>query len=189
MMQSLVLIGLFTGWLFWPFSVLASRGEQCRCPSARWRQRPIASAQGSVTQKFPSIHRRMFLSKVAAKAMVQVWQSGSPSAPFLSLRWKSRDWAQGFAFIDDTDVVEAAKTVDQSGEDVCPAVQQAAATLWPGGILDTGGTVSPDKLFGWLIDFFWNSQNGYWRFRRTSSMAPDFPMGIQGLTGEYEELT
>ena len=41
--------------------------------------------------------------------------------------------AQGFAFIDDTDVIEAAKSVEQSGEDVCPAVQ-AAASLWSGGI-------------------------------------------------------
>ena len=49
--------------------------------------------------------------------------------------------AQGFAFIDDTDVIEAAKSVEQSGEDVCPAVE-AAAELWSGGIRATGGGAS-----------------------------------------------
>ncbi|CAJ1946857.1 unnamed protein product [Cylindrotheca closterium] len=41
--------------------------------------------------------------------------------------------AQCFCFVDDTDVIKAGKSVEQSGEDICHSVQQAAST-WAGGI-------------------------------------------------------
>lgn len=63
--------------------------------------------------------------------------------------------AQCLAFIDDTDLTEAAKSVDNTGEDICSSIQKAA-TLWAGGIRATGGAVNPDKSFWWFFDWQWD---------------------------------
>ena len=95
--------------------------------------------------------------------------------------------AQCFCFVDDTDVIEASSTVDQSGESIFPSVQQAA-TLWARGIRATGGAINPDKSFWWLIDFEWNSSQGRWTFRTKKQMEPELELQIPGLTGELEAL-
>ncbi|CAJ1959775.1 unnamed protein product [Cylindrotheca closterium] len=95
--------------------------------------------------------------------------------------------AQCFCFVDDTDVIKAGKSVEQSGEDICHSVQQAAST-WAGGISATGGAINPEKSFWWLIDFVWDSREGKWRFRRTHQLLPDHQLQIPGLTGELEAL-
>ncbi|CAJ1938660.1 unnamed protein product, partial [Cylindrotheca closterium] len=95
--------------------------------------------------------------------------------------------AQCFCFVDDTDVIKAGKSVEQSGEDICHSVQQAAST-WAGGISATGGAINPEKSFWWLIDFVWDPREGKWRFRRTHQLLPDHPLQIPGLTGQLEAL-
>ena len=95
--------------------------------------------------------------------------------------------AQCFCFVDDTDVIEASSSVNTSGEDILPSVQQAA-TLWARGIRATGGAINPDKSFWWLIDFDWDPQGGRWKFRSKQTMAPDLDLQIPGLTGELEAL-
>ncbi|CAJ1967895.1 unnamed protein product, partial [Cylindrotheca closterium] len=94
---------------------------------------------------------------------------------------------QRFCFVDDTDVIKAGKSVEQSGEDICYSVQQAAST-WAGGISATGGAINPETSFWWLIDFVWDSREGKWRFRRTHQLLSDHPLQIPGLTGELEAL-
>ncbi|CAJ1960545.1 unnamed protein product [Cylindrotheca closterium] len=95
--------------------------------------------------------------------------------------------AQCFCFVNDMDVIKAGKPVEQSGEDICHSVQQAAS-MWAGGSSATGGAINPEKSFWWLIDFVWDSREGKWRFRRTHQLLPDHPLQIPGLTGELEAL-
>ncbi|CAJ1960198.1 unnamed protein product [Cylindrotheca closterium] len=95
--------------------------------------------------------------------------------------------AQCFCFVDDKDVIKAGKSVEQSGEDICHSVQQAAST-WAGGISATGGAINPEKSFWWLIDFVWDSREGKWRFRRMHQLLPDHNLQIPGLTGTLEAL-
>jgi hypothetical protein len=95
--------------------------------------------------------------------------------------------AQCFCFVDDTDVIEAGDSVDQSGEDICSSVQKAAS-MWAGGISATGGAINPEKSFWWLLDFVWDSRNGRWKFRRKNQLLPDQTLQIPGLTGELEAL-
>lgn len=95
--------------------------------------------------------------------------------------------AQCFAFVDDTDAIEAAKDVNSSIEDIFPDVQ-AAAKLWSGGIQATGGATNPDKSFCWLLDHQWNPQTGKWRFR-TVDPADKLTLYIYGLSRKLEPLT
>lgn len=95
--------------------------------------------------------------------------------------------AQCLAFIDDTDLTEAAKSVDSPIEHICPSIQKAA-TLWAGGIRATGGAVNPDKSFYWLFDWEWDPAHGSWKFRPNSKAAPNFQVLIPGLSGRLEPL-
>lgn len=73
--------------------------------------------------------------------------------------------ANVLSFIDDADVIQAAKSVEQSAEDLFYSVQQAM-DLWAGGVRATGGALNPPKCFWWLIDFRWDSTVGKWLYRR-----------------------
>ena len=59
-----------------------------------------------------------------------------------------------FTFVDDSDSIIAPLH--------CPTIQgliqeaQAALDLWGGGLRATGGALSIDKTYWWLIDFFWH---------------------------------
>src|SRR5210317_979062 len=95
--------------------------------------------------------------------------------------------AQCFAFIDDTDVIEAAYSVDERMEDILPQVQ-AAASLWSDGIRTTGGSINPEKSFCWLLDHQFDRQQGTWRLKKRSTLLPNAKIQIRGLSREFEEL-
>ena len=92
--------------------------------------------------------------------------------------------AQCFSFIDDTDAIEAAKSVLQSGEDIFPQIQQAAK-LWSGGIRATGGAINPDKSFWYFLDFEFDQAHGKWKFRNIPD-SPKFELKIFGLDGKLQ---
>ena len=50
----------------------------------------------------------------------------------------------GFAFLDDTDVMNASQPVNTKGEDLLAQRQQVADT-WEGTLNEIGGTLRPDK--------------------------------------------
>lgn len=54
--------------------------------------------------------------------------------------------AQCLSFVDDTDIVEAASSVDDSGASILPSIQ-ASLSLWSGLVRATGGTINPEKSF------------------------------------------
>ena len=94
--------------------------------------------------------------------------------------------AQCFAFVDDTDAIEAAKNVDSSVEDIFPNIQ-SAAKLWSGGIQATGGAINPEKSFCWLLDYEWCAQSGIWKYRKIDP-GGELRLQIYGLSGRLEPL-
>ena len=59
----------------------------------------------------------------------------------------------GFAFVDDTDIVEGyLKTADFTIYDIMTSMQEAV-NRWEGGLKATGGAIRPDKSFIYPIDF------------------------------------
>ena len=94
--------------------------------------------------------------------------------------------AQCFSFVDDTEAIEAARDIWQTGKDIFERIQEAAK-LWSGGIRTTGGAINPEKSFWWLIDFIWNPTNGTWTCRRIST-DDNFKLQIFGLDGNLQTL-
>ena len=62
-----------------------------------------------------------------------------------SISW-SAVTAECFCFVDDTDLCEAAPSVEHSGESILPKVRQAMK-WWSEAIRMTGGAIRPDKFF------------------------------------------
>ena len=92
--------------------------------------------------------------------------------------------ADCMSFVDDTDLVQAARSSETTGEDLISSIQ-AAVTLWTGGVWATGGAIRPDKTFWWLIDFAWEPK-GYWRFRRIAEMPAE--ISLIGPDGTRETI-
>jgi hypothetical protein len=59
----------------------------------------------------------------------------------------------GFAFVDDTDLVQMAHKSQPSSK-VCIALQ-AAVDLWDSSLAATSGAIVPEKTFWYLVDFHW----------------------------------
>ena len=66
----------------------------------------------------------------------------------------------GYAFVDDTDLIQTAKDGQKFVE--VNVEMQKAMDLWEGLIKNTGGALATDKCQWWGIDFSWT--NGKWRY-------------------------
>ena len=67
----------------------------------------------------------------------------------------------GFAFVDDADLVEIARSTVETVQDVAERMQ-GSLTAWEGGLRATGGAIVPEKSHWYLIDFVWT--DGQWRY-------------------------
>ena len=67
----------------------------------------------------------------------------------------------GFAFVDDTDLVETARHTLETVQEVASRMQESL-TAWEGGLRATGGAIVPEKSHWYLIDFVW--KDGTWRY-------------------------
>ena len=71
----------------------------------------------------------------------------------------------GFAFVDDTDLIEAdLREEGQNLEDVMKKMQ-SAVNRWEGGLKTTGGAIRPDKSWAYPIGFKFD-KNGKWRYQK-----------------------
>lgn len=68
-----------------------------------------------------------------------------------------------FCFVDDSNVIEATKSVESTGEEIFESVQKAI-NLWAGRVCATDGAPNPPKCFWWFIDFTWDGNLGSWKF-------------------------
>jgi hypothetical protein len=66
----------------------------------------------------------------------------------------------GYAFVDDTDVIES--KLNRNYAEVVKNLQQAVDT-WEGGLKATCGAIVPEETFWYLIDFKWNSGSWYYK--------------------------
>ncbi len=67
----------------------------------------------------------------------------------------------GYAFVDDTDVIES--KLDMMDHREAKNKLQIAVDTWEGGLKATCGAVVPEKTFWYLIDFQWAT--GRWRYK------------------------
>ena len=73
----------------------------------------------------------------------------------------------GFAYVDDTDLVEGATSPATTGDDISTLTQELL-TWWNGLLRATGGALRPDKSFWTLVDFTFH--NGSWRYKTISEL-------------------
>jgi hypothetical protein len=74
----------------------------------------------------------------------------------------------GYAFVDDTDLIQTARTPDESISSVIQQMQACMHT-WEGLVRTTGGALSIDKCCWWAIDFSWAS-DGSWKYKPTEEI-------------------
>ena len=91
----------------------------------------------------------------------------------------------GYAFVDDTDLMQTARNWDENIESVIKEMQNAL-NLWEGLIKATGGALSVEKCCWWAIDFHWNA-DGTWRYKKAEEItgslhAKDSNNHIQTIT-------
>jgi hypothetical protein len=67
-----------------------------------------------------------------------------------------------YSFVDDTDLIQTARTLQESEQDVALEMQRALNT-WEGAIHATGGAIVPPKSFWYLIGFKWHEGN--WSYK------------------------
>ena len=58
----------------------------------------------------------------------------------------------GFVFVDDTDIINVAPTVNTTDEELLQQQQQLVDT-WEGTLRATGGALRPDNFYWYMIDY------------------------------------
>jgi len=76
-------------------------------------------------------------------------------------------------FLDDCDLWQSATDVNEIGEDVVGKMQEAVAT-WEGCLAASGGVLSPQKSFWYLIDYRWTGDQ--WVYRTKEEMTATIQM-------------
>jgi uncharacterized protein YebE (UPF0316 family) len=74
----------------------------------------------------------------------------------------------GYAFVDDTDLVQTGKDGSEIGLEILEQMQNGV-NLWEGIIDVTGGALSVEKSLWWLINFLWKKPRVYLRQNRRFS--------------------
>ena len=90
---------------------------------------------------------------VVSTPLIEMMRKAGHGYHFTTPLSQSTDNIVGFAFVDDTDIVEGSGTkVQLTMEEVMTSVQ-TAINRWEGGIKATGGAIRPEKSFLYPIDF------------------------------------
>ena len=84
----------------------------------------------------------------------------------------------GFAFVDDTDLIHSAKTMDEDFTQV-GASMQAAIDDWEGGIRASGGAIIPNKSHWYLVSFDWSGSQ--WTYNSTADTP--YEVSVQDTDG------
>jgi len=79
----------------------------------------------------------------------------------------------GFAFVNDTDLFLAGKIAAATGKDMMVEFQEAL-DRWLGGLIGTGGALSPSKSFCYLIDFVWTGDD--WAYHSLEDLPGEFTL-------------
>ena len=75
----------------------------------------------------------------------------------------------GYAFVDDTDLIQTGRTSDATAQEITKSMQEALQ-MWEGLVRASGGALVVDKSVWWLLDFHWHP-DGTWSYA-TKEMTP-----------------
>ena len=90
----------------------------------------------------------------------------------------------GFAFVDDTDILQTTKMDSDDIYDVATYLQEAIE-VWNGGISATGGALDPNKSYYSVFDFRW--KNGRWSYTLMED-SDDINICMQDKNGDQVTL-
>jgi hypothetical protein len=88
----------------------------------------------------------------------------------------------GYSFFDDTDIIQPGQPGGTFK--VLAMCMQAAMDTWEGGLRATGGSLEPEKSFGYLIRFCW--KNGQWAY--VSNEDTPASISVRNHAGDRVEL-
>jgi hypothetical protein len=89
----------------------------------------------------------------------------------------------GYAFMDDTDLIQTAHDGINTGSDVAKELQRAL-DIWEGGLHATGGAIVPEKNHWYLVDFRWNG--GEWKYLSVADSPAS--LWVKDIKGERKLL-
>jgi hypothetical protein len=90
----------------------------------------------------------------------------------------------GYAFVDDTDLVQTGKDGSESSLDVLKKMQDGL-DLWEGLVSATGGAIEVSKSTWWLIDFIWDA-NGKWRYATKADIPAE--LWVKDVSGARQAV-
>ena len=85
----------------------------------------------------------------------------------------------GFAFVDDTDIINAGKSVDTTGEDLLIQQQQVVDT-WEGSLNATGGALRPDKSYWYMLDY--KHSGNQWKYKSIKQLPGEITVKVSDGT-------
>jgi hypothetical protein len=88
----------------------------------------------------------------------------------------------GFAFVDDSDIIQTAASLDETSIELNTKAQAAVDTFVE-GMRATGGQVRPDKCWWYQIEFVW-TQGGRWKYQQ----ATDCPLDLHVRDGSHQRV-
>ena len=89
----------------------------------------------------------------------------------------------GFAFVDDADLIETARSTLETVQEVAVRMQ-SSLTAWEGGLRATGGAIVPEKSHWYMIDFVW--KDGSWRY--ASLEETNFELQVKDCEGHLKTI-
>jgi hypothetical protein len=90
---------------------------------------------------------------ISTPVLEAMWKEGCMTV-FKALISEDEIKFVGFAFVDDTDLLQTGNTMVDTFEDVAKYMQEGL-DLWEGLIKAMGGALVPEKSYWYLLDFKW----------------------------------
>lgn len=91
-----------------------------------------------------------------------------------------------FIYVDDTYTVHAPLDPTTTTAQVNQGLQQAI-DIWSGGLHATGGCLSPEKSYWYLIDFYWHRPTMQWRYKNAAELPGQ--LHFKAMNGHRTILT
>ena len=93
--------------------------------------------------------------------LIEMMRSAGHEVKLTSPLSHTDDSLVGFAFVDDTDIVEGILNSTPLSIDEVMTCMQEAVDRWEGGLKATGGAFRPEKSFIYPLDFDFNAAGKY----------------------------
>ena len=105
--------------------------------------------------------------------LLDMMRSANHGIKILTPITNEKDHIVGFAFVDDTDIIEGDLNNNTTSYQSVALFMQEGIDRWEGGFKATGGAIRPDKSFIFPIAFKWDD-NGDYTFSSLNDLQPTF---------------